>query len=246
MAANTIQQLTTANTFQHWLTATQSLIGVANNLTNGAGDTFYANTRLEVGGTGASLNVVTSATIEELYLNSLNLTGNISTLDVTSTANIGTDLTVYGNVSVSGDISGNISGTISGNGALLTDVVVSNTNIDGLITSNQIESGITLPSSSGNTTYYLTTDGTQPIWKAQTDLDISTTLSVSSFNTTANGLTASFNLGFSPANEDYVIVALDGILQLPNTAYTVSGSTITFDSTPNDTVTVHVRLFSTS
>jgi hypothetical protein len=46
MAANTISQLTTANTFQHWLTATQSLIGTANTLTNGNGNTFYANTRL--------------------------------------------------------------------------------------------------------------------------------------------------------------------------------------------------------
>ena len=73
MAANTISQLTTANTFQHWLTATQSLIGTANLLTNGAGSTFYANTRLEVGGTNATLNVVTSATVNDLIGNTANV-----------------------------------------------------------------------------------------------------------------------------------------------------------------------------
>jgi large exoprotein involved in heme utilization and adhesion len=49
MPAN-INQVTTANTFQQWLVATQDLIGIANNLTNGVGGTFYANTNLVVGG----------------------------------------------------------------------------------------------------------------------------------------------------------------------------------------------------
>ena len=78
MAANTLTQLTTANTFQHWLTATQSLIGTANLLTNGAGSTFYANTRLEIGGANATLNVVTSATINDL----IGTTANVVTVQV--------------------------------------------------------------------------------------------------------------------------------------------------------------------
>jgi hypothetical protein len=49
MPAN-INQVTTANTFQQWLVSTQDLIAVANNLTNGVGGTFYANTNLVVGG----------------------------------------------------------------------------------------------------------------------------------------------------------------------------------------------------
>ena len=125
MAANTISQLTTANTFQHWLTATQSLIGTANLLTNGAGSTFFANTRLEVGGANATLNVVTSATINDLIGNTsnittsntvslqarnLNLTENVtSTLKTTGAAFVGTDLTVHGNSLISGDL------TVSGN-----------------------------------------------------------------------------------------------------------------------------------
>ena len=66
-----INQLTTANTFQHWLNATQALIATANTLTAGNGNTFYANTRLEVGGTGASLNVVTSAYVNTQYSNTI-------------------------------------------------------------------------------------------------------------------------------------------------------------------------------
>jgi hypothetical protein len=126
MAANTLTQLTTANTFQHWLTATQSLIGTANLLTNGAGSTFYANTRLEVGGTNATLNVVTSATVNDLIGNTaniisvqarnLNLTENVtSTLKTTGQVLVGSDLTVYGNSTIYGNtaISGDL--TVSGN-----------------------------------------------------------------------------------------------------------------------------------
>ena len=120
MAANLISQLTTANTFQHWLTATQSLIGTANLLTNGAGSTFYANTRLEVGGTNATLNVVTSATINDMIGNTANvitiqarnlsITENVtSTFRTTGQAIIGSDLTVYGNSTIVGDL------TVSGN-----------------------------------------------------------------------------------------------------------------------------------
>jgi hypothetical protein len=68
-----INQLTTANTFQHWLTATQSLISTANTLTDGNGATFVANTILEISGTGSSLNIKTSASINQMYGNTANL-----------------------------------------------------------------------------------------------------------------------------------------------------------------------------
>jgi cytoskeletal protein CcmA (bactofilin family) len=126
MAANTISQLTTANTFQHWLTATQSLIGTANLLTNGAGSTFYANTRLEVGGTDATLNVTTGATINATTGNtaniiavqarSLNLTENVSSdLKLTNDLYVGDAIVVYGDASIKGNtvISGDL--IVSGN-----------------------------------------------------------------------------------------------------------------------------------
>ena len=126
MAANTISQLTTANTFQHWLTATQSLIGTANLLTNGAGSTFYANTRLEIGGTNATLNVTTGATINAITGNTaniisvqarnLNLTENVtSDLKLTSDLYVGDAISVYGDASIKGNtvISGDL--VVSGN-----------------------------------------------------------------------------------------------------------------------------------
>lgn len=89
MAANTIPQLTTANTFQQWLTATSSLIATANLITNGNGQTFYANTILEVSGTGARLNVNTSGFIETFYSNTANLlTANVGSLVGTANTTI--------------------------------------------------------------------------------------------------------------------------------------------------------------
>jgi hypothetical protein len=163
MAANTISQLTTANTFQHWLIATQSLIGTANTLTNGNGNTFFANTRLEVGGTNATLNVVTSATVNDLIGNTaniisvqarnLNLTENVtSTLKTTNQAFIGSDLTVYGSTLISGDltVSGNITLdtigfddlNVSGSGSFANTLSVtgnstfSNANVTSVLTAN--------------------------------------------------------------------------------------------------------------
>jgi hypothetical protein len=101
-----ITQLSTANTFQQWLIATQALITTANTLTDGNGASFIANTKLDVSGTGSQLNVRNSASINTLYANNAILGGftNVTTLNVSSTGYIGGDLTVGGNVTVSGNI----------------------------------------------------------------------------------------------------------------------------------------------
>tara|TARA_R110000868_G_scaffold109032_1_gene297051 strand:- start:2339 stop:2713 length:375 start_codon:yes stop_codon:yes gene_type:complete len=107
-----ITQLTTSNTFQQWLIATQDLIATANTLTNGNGATFTANTILEVAGTGSSLNVRTSGSINTLYANTANITtGNVVTLSF-STA-LGNTITVFdANVTNAANI-----GVITGGGA---------------------------------------------------------------------------------------------------------------------------------
>ena len=104
MAANTINQLSTANTFQHWLNATESLISTTNLLTNGNGQSFYANTNLIIGGSGAnvSLNVETSATINTQTSNTVNtvnatvrnlvVTANVENVNVTNDLFVGDDL----------------------------------------------------------------------------------------------------------------------------------------------------------
>jgi cytoskeletal protein CcmA (bactofilin family) len=138
MAANLISQLTTANTFQHWLTATQSLIGTANTLTNGNGNTFYANTRLEVGGTGASLNVVTSAFINDLYANTINtgsliVRSNIAQVNVTDTLKVGNDAIIYDTLTVYGIATMNTNLNVVGNANITGDLnVTGNINLDSI------------------------------------------------------------------------------------------------------------------
>lgn len=89
-----IGQISTANTFQQWLIATQALITTANLLTDGNGQTFVANTILEVSGTGSTLNVRTSAGINTLYANTATVSGNTTLNNVVvtygnfSTANV--------------------------------------------------------------------------------------------------------------------------------------------------------------
>ena len=152
MAANTISQLSTANTFQHWLTATQSLIGTANLLTNGAGSTFYANTRLEVGGINASLNVSNSASINVLYSNNItvgniNVTSNIVHANVTQALKVGTTARVYGTLTTEGDtdllsnlrvegyVDANSNVTVAGDASIGGNVAITgNTTIGGDLT----------------------------------------------------------------------------------------------------------------
>jgi hypothetical protein len=112
-----IGYVTTANTFQQWLIATQDLITTANNLTDNVGGTFYANTNLVVGNT---LNVVGDTTIS----GNLTVSGNI-TLDalgfddlaVNGSASIANTLSVTGNTTLSNVTLSNA--TISGNVATL-------------------------------------------------------------------------------------------------------------------------------
>jgi hypothetical protein len=206
MAANTLTQLTTANTFQHWLTATQSLIGTANLLTNGAGSTFYANTRLEIGGPNASLNVVTSATVNDLIgttanvvtvqVRNLNITENVtSALRTTSSATVGTDLTVYGNSTTYGNalISGDL--TVSGN-IILDAIGFDDINSNGSINvANTLSVTGNSTFSNANVTSVLTANIARITTANITTANISTTTgTIASVNITSANITTS-NVG---------------------------------------------------
>jgi hypothetical protein len=62
---------------------------------------------------------------------------------------------------------------------------------------------------------------------------VAANVTVRNFETTANGLVDSFDLGYRPTSNLALIVAIDGVLQAPST-YTVnpSANSITFDATP--------------
>lgn len=79
-------------------------------------------------------------------------------------------------------------------------------------------------------------------WELQSQAAIApANVTVSTFNTTANGLVDTFDLGFGVETAQQLIVSIDGVLQ-PESTYTVNASanTITFDTTPVDGESVRV------
>lgn len=70
---------------------------------------------------------------------------------------------------------------------------------------------------------------------------VAANVTVKNFETTANGLVDSFDLGYRPTSNLALIVSIDGVLQAPST-YSVnpSANSITFDATPapNEYITV--------
>jgi len=104
-----INQLSTANTFQQWLIATQQVIAVANTLTDGNGQTFIANTNLQISGTQSSLDVKTTGSINIATMNAATIgnatvTGNIATVNVTNALTVGGSAMIHGDLVVSGNI----------------------------------------------------------------------------------------------------------------------------------------------
>ena len=111
-----INQISTANTFQQWLTSSQSLISFANDLTDGGNSfTFFANTNVQIGG---NLTVSGNIILDAISFDDINSNGS---------ASFANNLTVLGNttltnIAVSG--TANIS-TLTSTSGLLT----SSTNI---------------------------------------------------------------------------------------------------------------------
>lgn len=104
-----INQISTANTFQEWLTTTSLLVAVANNLTDNTSGGFLACSSIYIQGAGASLNVRTLANINTLQANTANI-ANISLEHGSITGN-GTltikDANVWANI-VSVNVTGNL------------------------------------------------------------------------------------------------------------------------------------------
>jgi hypothetical protein len=62
---------------------------------------------------------------------------------------------------------------------------------------------------------------------------------------TGSGYTKVFTLN-SPQTTDSVIVSINGVVQIPGTAYTVSGTTLTFTAAPGPGYTIEVRSLTTT
>lgn len=124
-----INNLTTANTFGEWLSVTQSLVGVANALTDGP--TFTANTLLRMTHSGETLNVANTAT----FTGNVVISGSGWGLNVSNSVYVGGDLLVGGNVTLDAvgfddlNVAGNasITGTTALTGTLTFNTAYANT-----------------------------------------------------------------------------------------------------------------------
>ena len=104
-----IDQISTANTFEEWLTTTSTLVAVANNLTNNTSGGFVMNSSIFIEGSASSLNVRTLANINQLTVNTISIlggsvNGNLTSANVTNNLYVGKDAFIYGNLVVSGNV----------------------------------------------------------------------------------------------------------------------------------------------
>jgi hypothetical protein len=221
-----ITQLSTANTFQQWLIATQALITTANTLTDGNGASFIANTKLDVSGTGSQLNVRNSAGINTLYANNAILGGftNVTTLNVSSSGYIGGDLIVAGNVTVSGNITLDSVGfddlIVSGGATIGTTLdVTGNTTLSNSTTTygNFSTANVTILTGSANTAIYSNIATAQAFATSAGSYANSAFLQANTPSYTANSGSAYANSAFVSANSGAVYA---------NSAFTAANNAI--------------------
>ena len=100
-----INQITTANTFQQWLTSSQSLISFANDLTDGGNSfTFLANTNVKIGG---DLTVSGNIILDAISFDDINSNGSASfanNLTVLGTSNLNTVISTTGLLNVNSNV----------------------------------------------------------------------------------------------------------------------------------------------
>lgn len=221
-----ITQLSTANTFQQWLIATQALITTANTLTDGNGASFIANTKLDVSGTSSQLNVRNSAGINTLYANNAFLGGftNVTTLNVSSSGYIGGDLIVAGNVTVSGNITLDSVGfddlIVSGGATIGTTLdVTGNTTLSNSTTTygNFSTANVTILTGSANTAIYSNIATAQAFATSAGSYANSAFLQANTPSYTANSGSAYANSAFVSANSGAVYA---------NSAFTAANNAI--------------------
>ena len=132
-----INNINTQNTFDQWVTTTQSLVSTVNSFTDGPA--INANTSLDINGTNSNLNVRASGAINTLYANTANIAnvgfigsnvsipGNVARLRVTSDLNVGGNSSISGNVGISGNVSVAYSMNVASN------ITVNNITILGIV-----------------------------------------------------------------------------------------------------------------
>ena len=210
------------------LLASTKLVTVTGNIT---GDNIIGNTSGTFGNiTISGSNVNTDAAF---------ITVNSDSLDV--------DFAVNGNGAANIFYVDADSGTVSiGNSTQVTNAVLTLNSTDSMIVPVGTESerpdpavtGMLRFNTDGDTVeFYSNTNG----WKSAAQ---EFTL-IDSEIFTGSGYATVFTLA-APQTTDSVIVSLNGVVQIPNMAYTVSGTTLTFSAAPAAGYTIEVRSLTTT
>ena len=102
--------------------------------------------------------------------------------------------------------------------------------------------GLNWPNADGTTDYVLKTDGSGNLsWAQQTGGGGGgSTASMVSQDFSGTGSQTAFTLSTTPVNVNYTLVQVDGVLQNRGTAYSVSGTTLTFTEAPASGATIEV------
>ena len=187
-----------------------------------------------------SLTVGGNAIADNLFSNNnVSVAGNI----------LGGNLSVSGNVTT-GNIKVNQTGVLN-----LANLSITNTTIDSISPGNLVAvagaNGLVLPAGNtlqrpslppiGTTRFNTTTNEIEAYdgvaWITGNN---STVGSVSDQQIVPDGVSTMYTLD-QTATTDSIIVSINGVVQLPNIAYTVSGTTITFPFAPLITDTIDIR-----
>lgn len=173
----------------------------------------------------------------------LTVTGNItSSANITATGNIS-----GGNLIISGNIYGNIAGVFSGN--ITTDTIgpsVTSVVVFTQPTALGLPTGTALQYPTANVAGYFRYNSTISVPEFYNGSAwVPVVNSITDQQITPDGINQSFALDKSTTATG-ILVSINGTMQLPGVAYTVSGSTITFAEIPGVTDIIDVRFIASA
>ena len=165
------------------------------------------------------------------------------------------NLSVVANIAntatVAGTVTTNAQPNITSVGTLTSLAVTGNISVGNILTDNLLYAngepwslgsgggGTSLPTQSGNSGKYLTTDGSTLSWGTVAGSSTATSQYVTR-TSTGDGSTVAYTVS-AGATIDSVIVTLSGIVQTPTTDYSITGTTLTFTTAPPNGIVIQIR-----
>lgn len=226
----------TANAWQISSSVTSAGAGTYANLATGTAATAGSNTQIQFNQAnvfGASANLTFNYNTNQLAVNGAILSNTLS---------------VNGNI-ITGNINAPVTGVIN-----VANLAITNTTLSSISAGNLVSvagtGGFVLPAGNtaqrpssppvGTTRFNTTANDVESyngtIWVAGSN----NVTNIADQQITPDGTSTAYPLNQS-ATTDSVIVSINGVVQLPGVAYTVSGTTITFSSAPAITDIIDIR-----